>query len=617
MMQSIQSVVSQITGLGKYDKAVLLAVCDTGSIDPAVLEDQPGLQGRETIPDNLAFLRRVGFIDSGLNEVEIRRYAETKQFKQTGFFDLTGLLSGEDPNPIWLEPIESSLVGHFIDKATSEHGRCRDKYVDANFTWTASDPTTHKRPFTCAREKLASISAPLIDAYEPIAKLLDEQDILIHGQVRKPVSWMDRANASKTLFHEILSRRGDYDLGDLWEIETALIRDLREFEDSYEYAAQLLRRQKKSQQQSSKQSSPAPAAPEPTNAGAVEVTLVTQSFADIEAKPVIWLWKDRIPKGKLAIFSGNPDCGKTTVLIDIVARYTTGRDWSDGATNAVEPGEVLMLIAEDDSADTIKPRLIAAEADISRVSYLKAVRIKRNAKIHERAIALDQDLALLEDTLKKNPRIGLVTIDPLTSYIGRSDINKEQDIRRVLDPIKEMCERTAVTLIGAGHFNKRSDVGALQKVGGSVAMGGAPRAVWLFAKDPKEKGLYLMMLGKGNLTKKRTGMKFRFGEKELLDGIRAPFIAWEGEEETTADEVLDLERNPQERKREKAERFLGKHLVDGAKPSEPLIEAAGREGIGRNAMFAAKKALGIRHEKRNGCYWWSLREGDGEGNNPF
>jgi hypothetical protein len=62
--------------------------------------------------------------------------------------------------------------------------------------------------------------------------------------------------------------------------------------------------------------------------------------------------------------------------------------------NTIEPGDVLMLIAEDDPADTIKPRLMAADSDLNRVSYLKAVRVSERSKKRERILALDTDLAL-------------------------------------------------------------------------------------------------------------------------------------------------------------------------------------------------------------------------------
>jgi AAA domain len=343
-------------------------------------------------------------------------------------------------------------------------------------------------------------------------------------------------------------------------------------------------------------------APVPT----LETTLVRECFTEVTIKPIIWLWKDRIPKNKLTIFSGNPDCGKTTVLADIIARYTTGRGYPDGAENAIEPGDVLMLIAEDDPGDTIKPRLMAAGADLSRVSYLKTVQVNHKSNKHERVLALDTDLTLLEKTLRDNPGIGLVTIDPITGYLGRADLNKEQELRRVLLPIKELCERTGVTFIGLGHFNKRSDVTALHKVGGAVAMSGVARAVWMFAKNPEVEGEYVMLLGKGNLTRKRTGMKYRFGDKVLLGGIEAPFIAWQGETDGDADTLLTTSPDPGEKRQARAKRFLQDYLGEGPRLSDDIVTDGKKAGVSRSALFEAKKEMDITAEKLGGQWHWSL-----------
>lgn len=345
---------------------------------------------------------------------------------------------------------------------------------------------------------------------------------------------------------------------------------------------------------------------------AVETTIVLESFADIEAKPLVWMWKDRIPKSKLTIFSGNPDVGKSTVLCDIIARYTTGRDYPDGAPNTIGAGEVLMMIAEDDAGDTVKPRLMAAGADLSRVRRLKAVEIiqagGQNAKKQERMLALDTDLAMLEETLQKNPQIKLVTIDPITSYIGRADLNKEQELRRVLGPLRDLAERAGITFICLGHFNKRSDVIALHKLGGAVAMSGVPRAVWLFAKSPDTEDEYLMLRGKCNLTKKRTGLKYRIESKELPALGEQPFIAWLGEADGDADTVLATERNPEQKRQAKAERFLAEYLAGGAAPSDEIIAEGKSRHISRNALFEAKKAMGIVAQQRDRQWFWRLRE---------
>ena len=91
-----------------------------------------------------------------------------------------------------------------------------------------------------------------------------------------------------------------------------------------------------------------------------------------------------------------------------------------------------MIIAEDDPEDTTKPRLMAAGADLTRVHLLRCVRITQGANKAERMLALDTDLKLLEAELVANPAIKLVVIDPITTYFGKANVNRDQELRTVL-----------------------------------------------------------------------------------------------------------------------------------------------------------------------------------------
>jgi len=328
---------------------------------------------------------------------------------------------------------------------------------------------------------------------------------------------------------------------------------------------------------------------------------------ETELKDMSWLWPNRIPAGYLSVFSGNPDTGKTTIALDLVARYTTGRVWPDGQPNTIPPGYALLMIAEDGAEDVIKPRLVAAGADCSRIGIM-AAKIPTGDK-KERYFTLEQDLERLEVRLRQPPFFGLVVSDPLSSYLGKADMNKEQDVRRVLGPIKEMCERTGVTFFGLGHFNKRSDVSALGAVSGAVANTGLPRAVFLCMKDPRgETGDMLMLLGKGNLTRRRTGLRYRFREEKVIcDNGKpnfVPTIEWRGEETEDADTVNENARNPEAKASLRAERFLREYLKEDEQPSTEIFAAAEKKNIKRGTLFTVKKALGIRAIKRTGIWWW-------------
>ena len=90
---------------------------------------------------------------------------------------------------------------------------------------------------------------------------------------------------------------------------------------------------------------------------------------DVEIEEIEWLWQDFIPYKKLTIVQGDSGEGKTTALLQIIGSLTTGREIlsAPGSPAVREPINVIYQTAEDGLGDTIKPRLVAAGADCSRV----------------------------------------------------------------------------------------------------------------------------------------------------------------------------------------------------------------------------------------------------------
>ncbi|WP_155402821.1 AAA family ATPase, partial [Ralstonia solanacearum] len=100
--------------------------------------------------------------------------------------------------------------------------------------------------------------------------------------------------------------------------------------------------------------------PEPVRDGVILV-----NGADLKPQPVRWLWRDWLALGKLHILAGAPGQGKTTIALAFAATVTSGGRWPDGSRCG--PGNVLVWSGEDDPADTLLPRLLAAGGDRGRV----------------------------------------------------------------------------------------------------------------------------------------------------------------------------------------------------------------------------------------------------------
>ena len=147
--------------------------------------------------------------------------------------------------------------------------------------------------------------------------------------------------------------------------------------------------------------------------------------SEIEAESIEWLWQGRIAARKLTVIDGDPGTGKSTLTIDIAAKVSTGTPFPDGESCSL--GTAILVTAEDGPADTIKPRLEVAGADLSRVVVLSPSLAGGGGLVE-----LPKDLAVLEETVLK-VKAKLIILDPLSAFLGADvDGYKDQDIRKIM-----------------------------------------------------------------------------------------------------------------------------------------------------------------------------------------
>ena len=137
-----------------------------------------------------------------------------------------------------------------------------------------------------------------------------------------------------------------------------------------------------------------------------------------------------------AAVAAGRDAGLWKVLpvVRYGGRVSTGTPWPDGSH--CERGSVLFITAEDDPGDTIRPRLDAHRADVSRI-HLLAGTLTSDKKGEDREIRFTlQDVGVLEATLDMLPDCRLIVIDPIGSFLGgRTDAHRDNQVRGVLAPV--------------------------------------------------------------------------------------------------------------------------------------------------------------------------------------
>lgn len=212
---------------------------------------------------------------------------------------------------------------------------------------------------------------------------------------------------------------------------------------------------------------------------------VVVSLDSIEPEPVEWLWPDRIALGKITMIAGDPGLGKSMISLAMAATVTVGGRWPVDRAECPK-GNVLLLSAEDALADTIRPRLDAAGADPSKVFALTFAKTIDPGTGQERlrSITLENDLAIIEQQIKRIGNVRLLVMDPISAYMGGIDSHRNTNVRALMAPLGDMADRQNVAVLCITHLNKGQGGNAIYRVTGSMAFVAAARASFLVVKDP-------------------------------------------------------------------------------------------------------------------------------------
>jgi putative DNA primase/helicase len=327
----------------------------------------------------------------------------------------------------------------------------------------------------------------------------------------------------------------------------------------------------------------------------LEVELIC--INDVKEKPLEWLWNERIPLGKPTVIAGNPGLGKSQITAFMAAKVTTGGAWPEKEGNA-PLGDVIILSAEDDAADTIKPRLLAAGADVTKCHVLEAVIVNNNGKQSQRSFNLVDDAERLAAVLERIGTVKLVIIDPISAYLGKTDSHNNADLRGVLAPFSTLAAKYGVAIVFVTHFNKSNGQEAIARVIGSIGLVAAARAGYAIVKDDKDPDTRYFVPLKCNNGKDYNGFAYQIEGVKLNNHIKTSKIVWQ---EGLVDAHSVLSAVP-EAKATASTAAAAEFLTEQLKGKPPMLKAqidelANGAGISNSALGRTKQRLGIKHRK--------------------
>ncbi len=235
------------------------------------------------------------------------------------------------------------------------------------------------------------------------------------------------------------------------------------------------------------------------------------------------------------MLAGAPGTGKSTIALTLAAVVTAGGRWPDGTKCA--PGHVLVWSDEDDPADTLLPRFLAAGGDPRRVHFVIGSVDRDGARQFDPAT----DIPALLVAAREIPQCALVLVDPVVTVVP-GDTHKNTEVRRALRPLAGFASELDAAVLGISHFTKRTaGRDPIERVTGSVAFGALPRVVTATARvreaDTERR---IFCRAKSNIGPDTGGWEYRLDLIAVpgTPGVTVVYARWEEVLEGSARELL-------------------------------------------------------------------------------
>ena len=327
-----------------------------------------------------------------------------------------------------------------------------------------------------------------------------------------------------------------------------------------------------------------------------EPNLKLINMEQVEVEKIDWLLYPFIPFGKVTIVQGDPGEGKTTMVLQIIAKLTKGEavlpSGSDESaleekTMVLEPVNVIYQTAEDGLGDTIKPRLLSAGADCSRVMVIDD---------NDQALTM-MDARLEEAIIQTKAR--LVVLDPIQGFLGTDvDMHRANEIRPLMKRVAVLAEKYHCAIILISHMNKNSNGKSSYRGLGSIDFQAAARSVLIVGRIKDEPEIRVVCHVKSSLAPEGKSIAFRLDKDTGFE--------WIGEYDISADDLLSGDNRGQ--KIHEAKEFLKEILVSGSVAQTKVAEEAESRGIKKKTLWNAKKELEIDSVKIGNQWFWMLPE---------
>lgn len=309
-------------------------------------------------------------------------------------------------------------------------------------------------------------------------------------------------------------------------------------------------------------------------------------MSEVQQTEVEWFWHPYIPFGKLTIIQGNPGEGKTFFAMQLAAACTNRKFLPQ--MEPFEPFNMIFQTAEDGLGDTVKPRLLSAEADLERVLVIDDA---------NNPLTLADER--IENAIREN-HARLVIIDPLQAFLGANvDMNRANEVRPIFRRLADVAQATNCAIVMIGHLNKAAGSQSTYRGLGSIDITAVVRSLLFIGKVKTDPTTRVIVHEKSSLAPPGQSLAFSLGDEK---GFR-----WIGAYDISAEDLLaGGEGNKTELKQEQAVKLIDEFLSEGRKVSiSEINKEAAERGISERTVRLARNSMGDKiASERQGKDWW-------------
>jgi hypothetical protein len=305
---------------------------------------------------------------------------------------------------------------------------------------------------------------------------------------------------------------------------------------------------------------------------------VFTDLRQVQERNVDWLDPPFLPWAELVTVNADGDTGKGLYSVHQAARVSRG-----------EFGEhrmVVFAVAEDALDTVLKPRLLAADANLS---YIRTVHWRRKGT--NDALRVPDDIPALEQALTfMNAR--MLVIDPLLSHLtAKTNSHVDHEVRLALQPLVDLAHRTGCLVVGNGNFTKDKSRGARTSAQGSGAFTNTPRIGLAMAYDDDDPDVRVVEVVKSNIGPKNIGRNYRV-KTATVDGLDQPqpLLVAEGAASKSVDDLIAATKRGKRIPAELVRELILAEVETGEK-SRKHLDAIALEKLGANPDTVYKSGL--------------------------